>query len=46
MRDQRKNFEDYLNEKRLDFNSEMKAYTEKWNAYQAELTQQNKWFQL
>lgn len=39
VRDQRKNFEDYLNEKRADFNSEMKAYTEKWNANQAELKQ-------
>ena len=37
MRDQRKNFEDYLTEKRADFNSEMKSYTEKYNAKQNEL---------
>lgn len=40
VRDERKNFEDYLNEKRFDFASEMKAYTEKWNANQ--LDKQNK----
>lgn len=41
VRDQRKNFEDYIAEKRADFNSEMKAYTEKYNAKQTEL-QKNK----
>lgn len=41
VREQRKNFEDYINEKRLEFNSEMKAYTEKYNAYQTQQRQKN-----
>ena len=36
VRDQRKNFEDYITEKRADFNSDMKAYSEKYNANQAQ----------